>query len=624
MNSITTKKLLLHSGFLGVLFILMSACTLPLEVSYKSFGGKMYSNRGIPAKIHRGDVSGLLNGEYLLIGFIDIRRNDKKCYDGEGCSKINDKFSTITDVQIEASKNGGDVVFVLDKKFIVERISKSVCNYYSTVSYTVNGNSYTTSFCASSSTIPGKLESTISRALVWRHTPNQNNVEANSVAIAEAMHTLEKTYELDEEKNKNYIVSNQLADKTKQHQEKNIGDIAKKDTQRTLQRLDEKLSTIAKMSDEEIKKNCDIWKKTLYGENYGINITMLSVVLESYNAALKLIKNECGLEHIDTKGANLLVHALRAGNVAVLKALDSKRNMLGKIKDQRIPEIFYAAANHNPEIVEYLARLGRDVNIKLPDGMTPIFVSVFRGNQETFNALVKLHADPTANMNNGYNTLMAAVQYDHPEMIGPLLDLGVDINHCDNDNANALIYAAQQNNATSARRLMEKGIEIQKSGNGLSIAFSVAKTLNSYKFIKAYVDVEKKVEMNEEELVGFLSLLAERNYPDVMTVLIDNWNHSLSDKNLSKLTHNAASYNYANVIRSIGRKWQHLDFIDDYGNTPLMIAAVNDNMEAVQALLENHVDTSIKSDYGKTAYQIAVQSGSEKVVAVMRKNNIFN
>ena len=117
---------------------LLPACmTLPLEVNYKSFGDSSYSSRPKPARTHKGNVDELLKSEYLLIGFIDVRRNIKKCFDGEACQQITEKFPTTADVQNEAAKNGGDVVLVLDKKFIVESITKQVCTNYYTYTYLI-------------------------------------------------------------------------------------------------------------------------------------------------------------------------------------------------------------------------------------------------------------------------------------------------------------------------------------------------------------------------------------------------------------------------------------------------------------------------------------------------------
>ena len=96
---------------------------------------------------------------------------------------------------------------VLDKKFIVEKISKSVCTNYYTTTYYIKEQMYVSTNCASYRSVNGTLEATISRALIWRHTPQQKNYDANNLAINQAMKTLEQTYKVDQTQSKNYLVN---------------------------------------------------------------------------------------------------------------------------------------------------------------------------------------------------------------------------------------------------------------------------------------------------------------------------------------------------------------------------------------------------------------------------------
>jgi len=623
MNNISRHINILPRGLISILPLMLTACmTMPLEVSYTSFAKQSFSERSQPAKKYQGTVDELLTGEYLLIGFIDVRRNIKKCFEGEACSQITEKFPTVADVQNEAAKNGGDVVLVLDKKFIVERVTKQICTNYYTYTYTIEGKTYTNTSCSAYMTKYGTLESTINRALVWRYTPNKNNLDANTAAIADAMKTLAETYELDKKKNENYLVSNQLeTGKQKNKVEKN--DSEEEKIKRNKENLAWQFAQIAKMSDQDIKKNCIKWLEKTFNDEFKINITMLSLGVEAYDAALKLIENDCGLGHVDNKGSNLLIYVLKYGNLAVYKALVSKRDSLGETTYDMLPEIFYAATNRNPEIVNYFIDSGKNVNTTLDNGLTPIYMTIFKGNLDTFESLLKRKANVHARLKNGFTTIMAAASYDQPQLITRLVELGVDINARDNSNKNALVLAAYDNKLKSVARLLELGIENQQNAEGMSLAFEIAKLYDRHHAVQAIVTYEKKVYLDEEEFVGYLSRLAYHNFPDVMVTLLNNWHSKLSVSNLSRITHNAASYNYGDVIRVIGRKWKDLNFLDQYGNTPLMIAAINNNEDAVRALLEVHVDTTIKSEYGKTAYQIAVDNGADKVVEVMRSNNVF-
>jgi len=194
----------------------ISACvTIPLEIEYQSFSNSDYSSRSVPAKIVKGKLSDLLDSQYLLIGYLDVRRNIRKCYDDNTCKDISDVMPSESDILQQAADRGGDLVFILETRTITEKISKSVCTNMSYSTSVVNGIVQVIPTCSASRTINGLLDAKVSRALIWRKEPARATPEANAAAIEKALKTLEKVY-AKTKVNKKTVIS--VRDKLVNHQ----------------------------------------------------------------------------------------------------------------------------------------------------------------------------------------------------------------------------------------------------------------------------------------------------------------------------------------------------------------------------------------------------------------------
>ncbi len=181
--------------YLGFLISILAACTIvPVEIKYKPFSELSYSNRISPARIYNGDIADLLDSDFLLIGYIDVRRNIRKCYEDNACKTVTDGMPSEKDVLVAAAQRGGDLVILLEDKDISEGITKSVCTSTSVNTMTVNGTVQVYTVCDAYLMVRGRLESKISRALVWRRNPDSAGIEANTRAIGIAMQTLDEEF----------------------------------------------------------------------------------------------------------------------------------------------------------------------------------------------------------------------------------------------------------------------------------------------------------------------------------------------------------------------------------------------------------------------------------------------
>ena len=94
-------------------------------------------------------------------------------------------------------------------------------------------------------------------------------------------------------------------------------------------------------------------------------------------------------------------------------------------------------------------------------------------------------------------------------------------------------------------------------------------------------------------------------------------------KNGNTMLHDAASHGKVNTMEKLIELNADINIVDDTGCTPLMHAAHNNSIDSVKFLLEKGVKTDIKNPEGKTAFEIAMEKGSDNsAVLNLLRNSI--
>lgn len=191
------------------LSLLVSGCSiLPTELEFKPFHKSTFPPRDGKAKLTTDKSMQLISQGYVLLGYIDLKQNLIVCYPDTGCQKIRDLYQNNFDdddddiiapstaypreeeLAYEVSNYGGDKYSLLDEKDIRETVSKQVCTYWYTTSYTIEGNTYYNTNCGGYRTVFGTLDTKIKRALVWRLNPELAVSEDNITALKQALQTI--------------------------------------------------------------------------------------------------------------------------------------------------------------------------------------------------------------------------------------------------------------------------------------------------------------------------------------------------------------------------------------------------------------------------------------------------
>ena len=162
-----------------------------------------------------------------------------------------------------------------------------------------------------------------------------------------------------------------------------------------------------------------------------------------------------------------LVDAVRAGNVAAVRALIDQRLDVNAPQADGTTPLHWAADRDAPEIVGMLIRAGADVKAANRYGATPLWLAALNGNAATIGLLLEAGADAGAASADGETALMVAARSGQVDAVRALLARGADPNVKEGwRGQTALMWAAGEGHAVVIETLVARGADIHARSNG--------------------------------------------------------------------------------------------------------------------------------------------------------------
>ncbi len=246
-------------------------------------------------------------------------------------------------------------------------------------------------------------------------------------------------------------------------------------------------------------------------------------------------------------------------------------------KTQKTP-LSYAITNQRWEIAKYLSKNGADVNLPDVDKNYP------------------LHLVGTKNI----------------KLVISMIKNGANLNVQNAEGLTPLMIAAANNDLDYVRLYFTAGADISVRNNANKTAAEIAKDSKNH-------DVHSFLRSPVNDLVVMILLGKD----DEVEKVISKGDFIPNKKYIQgfSLLHAAAVFSKETFIKPLLAKGEDLNNVDDFGQTPLMKAAENGNLEIVQLLIENKADVnkstlaSQRSNrVGWTALHFAAMSGENKVI----------
>lgn len=266
----------------------------------------------------------------------------------------------------------------------------------------------------------------------------------------------------------------------------------------------------------------------------------------------------------------------------------------GANPSKQFPEVLdgmtplYAAVGsaRSLEITRLLLAHGADANQTWSQGSTPIFETVSEEHLDLAKLLLSKGANVNARLDNGTTPLLQSVRNGSTRtVVDVLLDAGADINAvAGKDGLGAFGWALNRLDLKLAEHLFERGAE-PNFGSIETLSLAIAEH-GSLAFIRALE--ERGCKLIRDDQRGRMAFVSARNPdPEVFDYFL---NHG-------------ADPGEGN----------------DYGYTPLILAALNNRPTLVRRYLERGDDAAVRDVDGETALSLALEKRHDEAIEVLRE-----
>ena len=325
--------------------------------------------------------------------------------------------------------------------------------------------------------------------------------------------------------------------------------------------------------------------------NDGANpLLLISPFLEDDNLLNYFKSKGIDIHEKDYNGNGIFNYASKRGNTkTLLRLIDHGVDYLLNEKTNTNAMIFASYGTRgfqNPlKTYEFLDSLGLDAKIISNDGETPLHNLAYRTNDtEIINFFKQKDADFNQTDINGDNPLMNACHRNNLDIIKLFLDETDNINLKNKKGKSALSNAVCKNSSEIVAHLIDIGCNfkvIDNSGNNL--IFQLIENFEANESL----EFENKLNILLE--VGVETKDLNSKGETIFHLAIEKNNTSLLEK-------------FINIGLDINKA-------DKNGMTPLHCAAMKaKNLEIVEFLIQHGGDKKAKTNFGETAYDLALEN----------------
>jgi ankyrin repeat protein len=244
----------------------------------------------------------------------------------------------------------------------------------------------------------------------------------------------------------------------------------------------------------------------------------------------QLLDSGVAINHQDSAGNSLLMHAVLYGNADTVKLLLERGADANATNNAGATPLLRAAGNHDK--IKLLIKHGANVNARSALGNTPLLVAArARGSAKSVELLLKHGAEINATNNFGATALMAAAASGELDTVRLLVKRGADVNvHVHGSEAaaiwgggrSALMWAAFRGDHAMARFLLDSGADINSS-EGFGTALIQA-AWNDQTEMAKYL-LKRNANPNQADFMADFTPLhwaagSERSNPDLVNALL--------------------------------------------------------------------------------------------------------
>lgn len=324
-----------------------------------------------------------------------------------------------------------------------------------------------------------------------------------------------------------------------------------------------------------------------------------------------VLLTSCSSSNVYTAQDAALIRAVNLADKADYDAALAKGANVNAQSPEGMTPLMMAVIADKPLLIRDLLKRGADVNCGDKKGNTPLHIAVGKRYTDSLRVLLEYPVLTDPHGSYGRTPLMDAARLGHPEAVELLLLEGADVNAVDEMGRTPLMHAAmaKRNSLPIVKMLLAKGANHEMFDNDSMTAAmhaaALAHTDSAKHLINLYPD------FSEKPAIGLLIAKYAIKGRDqaIVSLLIDkklplNWELSRALKETKRVqVHGIYRIMVRNGILAKGR-------------TPLIWAAMENDLEMVKLLIARGADPGQPDENGDRPYDMATD---REVIRYLKK-----
>lgn len=269
-------------------------------------------------------------------------------------------------------------------------------------------------------------------------------------------------------------------------------------------------------------------------------------------------------------------------------------------------------------VMAFLKKDGVNVNAVDEIGFSPLHYVCKKGYRDIVKLLLDKEADVNLISNQSITPLHMAAVSGNKEIVKLLTDAGADLNATDKEGKTPLIYAVEAKKAECARFFVESGADTTIMDNQNHTALDYANALGMVQLIESIA----KDNSGNADAFGNTPLhqACHNGQGEVVKTMLAKGEMDINARNDDKETplFLAVAENNILIAELLLEAGADANIPGGRGsNSPLHIAAANENEHLVKSLLSHGANIDERNEDGETALIIAAIKGNNYIVGVL-------